>query len=282
MSSDYIVKRISADVSCLGEGIFFCAKSNCLYWLDILNSKLFRYSLVDNTQNKIDLGHHPSVILAINDNELLYIDSIGVKSYDLLTNNCHTLCIHLEHNTEKFRANDGVILSNGDICYGTMGYEPQQKTGKIYYLQSFKNPIIMDFGIHIPNGFVEFENKLLITDSLSKIIYQFDTSECGLTNKTVWADMSDKSYTPDGGFISKSGFLHFALWDGYAVLVMDKQANIVNRIDLPIPRPTNCVLVDNRWLYVTSATEGLDNGVIQKYPYSGSTLVVDLGENYAF
>ncbi len=98
----------------------------------------------------------------------------------------------------------------------------------------------------------------------------------------MWKDFSNEEYTPDGGFLSDRGYVHLALWDGAAILVLNQNGEEVNKIKLPVLRPTNCSIYKNRWLYVTSASDDMTNEQLELYPLSGKTLVVDLGNNYEF
>ena len=130
-----------------------------------------------------------------------------------------------------------------------------------------------------------FGDRLYLSDSLLRHTYILQLKDLNFLSSndlTLWKDFSDCDYTPDGGFISKRGYLHIALWDGSAIGVFDMDGNLMHEIVLPVLKPTNCVLFDNRWLYVTSAKEGMTKEQLLKYPLSGKTLQVDLGVDYEY
>jgi sugar lactone lactonase YvrE len=57
------------------------------------------------------------------------------------------------------------------------------------------------------------------------------------------------------------------------VLELDIVGNIIDQIELSIPRPTSCVLNPNQdTLFITSAQEGLSREDLLKYPLSGTMI----------
>lgn len=177
-------------------------------------------------------------------------------------------------------------MSNGNLIFGTMSFEPEKAVGKIYTWNNHNNVMKShELGIHIPNTFIFSEDCVYLSDSLLQRTYILQLKDLNFLSRddlTLWKDFSDCTYTPDGGFISKRGYLHIALWDGCAIAVFDKDGNLMHEIVLPVLKPTNCVLLNNRWLYVTSAKEGMTKEQLLKYPLSGRTLQVDLGVDYEY
>lgn len=280
-----IVKVIDAPKSNLGEGIYLDRSSSELYWLDIIGNSIYRYDLRNNVLiNDYKVELNPSCILSISDSFIKYVDREGVKKIDKITGKQVCNILSVNHDTIEYRANDGVELRNGSIVFGSMSTENNENPGLIYTIVNGEiTPY--DFGIGIPNTFVYDEEYLYISDSYNKKTYKIKTTSSlrfeseGLQ---LWKDFSDKDYTPDGGCISEKGYLHIALWGGGAVGVYDKYGNTKKMITLPVLQPTNCIILDNRWLFITSAFEGMTEEQLKEYPLSGQTLVVDLGNNYEY
>ncbi|QTE85286.1 SMP-30/gluconolactonase/LRE family protein [Shewanella algae] len=281
------ITTLDTPASELGEGIFLDEKSMILYWVDINNSKLFQYDLnIDELITTYQLAMNPSCILSVVEGLLTYIDSEGIKQLCTATGKLSLVIRHLAHDARGFRANDGVKLPNGNLVFGTMSFHPEQTVGKIYTLNSHDNDMkVHQLGIHIPNTFIPSEDCVYLSDSLLQRTYILNLKDLNcLTcdNLILWKDFSDYHFTPDGGCISERGYLHIALWDGAAIGVFDKDGNVMHEIVLPVLKPTNCTLLDNRWLYVTSAREGMTESQLHKYPLSGRTLLVDLGVDYVY
>ena len=72
--------------------------------------------------------------------------------------------------------------------------------------------------------------------------FQFSKNWETVVNKSTWLDLSEEKLTPDGGCISSDGRIFIAIWDGFKVIELNVNGNIVNEFKVPVPRPTNCVL----------------------------------------
>ncbi|MEJ2767034.1 SMP-30/gluconolactonase/LRE family protein [Photobacterium sp. MCCC 1A19761] len=277
------IKVLKTPASELGEGVFLDKMTQKLYWLDIVNNNLYQYSLrEDKLINTFALEGNPSCIFSVSDESLTYVNNVGVKQVNLIDGTTKLQVIHSKHCPKKLRANDGVVLSDSSIIYGTMGYSPEVEEGKIYRLDKKGRVNVYELGVRIPNTFIEFDNKLLVSDSLKQRIYEIDLIHSQEPQLRLWKDFSSSNYTPDGGCLSERGYVHVALWDGSAIAVMDENGKVVRKVDLPVLRPTNCIIYANRWLYVTSAYEGMTEAQLEKYPLSGKTLEIDLGSNYDY
>lgn len=279
------VKALNTPLSELGEGIYIDKKLCILYWVDINKSILYQYDIkADQLVKTFYLVDNPSCILSASYDSLIYVDRTGVKRLDLKGGAVTVLSTHPFHNSELFRANDGTLLSDGGLLYGTMSFIPENSPGKIYYRDCYGITSSYEFGIHIPNTFTQIGNNILISDSLKKCIYALEITSLqdGIVELKEWKDLSTFEYTPDGGCLSYKGNLHIALWNGAAVAIFNKHGEMLKLIKVPVLKPTNCEIYNNRWLYVTSAREGMTAAQLKQYPLSGNTLVVDLGDNYEY
>ncbi|GAL22066.1 gluconolactonase [Vibrio maritimus] len=279
-------KVLDAPASDLGEGIFLDKNSMVLYWVDINNNNLFKYDILTNKLlSKIEVPNNPSCIISVQEDRVTYTDSESVSTICSRTGKISRLFDHIGHDPVNFRANDGVALSDGCMIYGTMSFHPELIAGKIYVLEKNKTLKAHDLGIHIPNTFISSNEHIYVSDSLKKCTYVVNVEENNVIDENslrIWKNFSNCSYTPDGGCISSKGYLHIALWDGASIGVFDQNGKNMKKIHLPVLKPTNCIISENRWLYVTSAKEGMTQKQLNKYPLSGKTLVVDLGDDYEY
>ncbi len=263
----------------LGEGLFIERGSSCVFWTDIAESLVYRKFPESDQCDSYDVGGHPSVILAVNGSKLLFCNLDGLVSLDLESRDQAILSENPDIVGDKgLRANDGVAFDNGIVVYGTMGLEPQVNTGGLY-LYDGNTTRSLDTPIGIPNGFIRLdESTILIADSLVKKVnlYKFDKKAKVLRFVSCWHDFSSDCFTPDGGCTDYNGKVYFALWDGNGVAVLDYSGNLVEIIELPVPRPTNCKLAGEKRLIVTTAREGLSREQLQEAPLSGSVLEIHL------
>lgn len=275
--------NISVFAACactLGEGIYFDELRRYIYWVDIVESNIYRKSVdgFDGKYETFSAGNLPSAILTVSDDVVTYLDKTGICILNVKMQNISSLSKTPYVEQEGYRGNDATVLDDGSILYGTMYQYPQKKESALYRLVSGNVNELKGISFGIPNTFIELDNEILVSDSLEKRVYSISKNFDVKIEKNLWKDFSTSDCTPDGGCADKHGNIYISMWDGFCVCVLDRDGNEKYRVDLPVPRPTNCTLVDERWLYVTTAREGLTDELLRKYPLSGSVFVIDMGK----
>ncbi|QYK10444.1 SMP-30/gluconolactonase/LRE family protein [Shewanella mangrovisoli] len=272
------IKVFSSSVCTLGEGIYFDKVERELYWLDIVESKIYRKKINDlsDEYEVFSIGTMPSTVLSVESGVITFLDKIGICAYDTASNKLFTLYKTPYPDAKGYRGNDATILNDGTALFGTMYRNPNEKKGNLYHLTSHGVFEIEDVYFSIPNTFIELDNAILISDSFEQRIYSVSKNFKSKVIKALWKDYSEEMFTPDGGCVDIYGNIYISMWDGFCVSVFDNTAKQKYKIELPVPRPTNCVLVDERWLYVTTARDGLSEEQIRQYPLSGKVFVIDL------
>ena len=207
------------------------------------------------------------------------------SSDGIVTFNVATRALNLVDKTPNFllskanRSNDGVMISDGIYIYGVMN-KSLDTTGAIVVSKN-KQSHVADDDIFIPNTFINIPgtNDLLITDSMKykTFKYQFSKNWDTIISKNIWLDLLKEELAPDGGCISSDGRIFIAIWNDFKIIELDIDGNIINKIKVPVPRPTNCALdATEEKLFVTSAYEGLPNNKRKQYPLSGLIIEVDI------
>ncbi len=267
--------KLKNQISCkcsLGEGLLVSNSFNS--WVDINNDNLFIYK--DSKAKKINLNSKPSVCLDVKKNIITLGCDKGLSQYDLDTCLETVISNKFDHDISLYRSNDGCSM-NDDFILGFMHRErPEKYKGYIYYISNSCWHLI-DSTISIPNGFIEIDQrKILISDSLSGEIWLFEFEINGtLKSKKLWAKI-EGSIAPDGGCIVEEMIL-ISLWDNSSIGVFKKNGELIEILDIPVLRPTNCKFLKNKSeLWVTSAMEGLSKSHKRAYPSSGDTLVFDI------
>lgn len=277
----YSVQELWKSSMSLGEGLFI--QDNSLYFLDINESQLM--VLNDASQKSIpkiyELPEQASAIWKVDNNSVYLATESGIAKFNLPTSNWSIVCsLPAEHLDKNFRANDGGELFSESYLFGTMEKAPTGLNGAIYLYQGGTIEQVYQ-GIAIPNTFVRLNPvEILISDSFEQKIYKyvFCSTKRIFLEKHIWLDLSSEHFVPDGGCIDSEGNIYIAMWDGARINKYDPHANLLQSYDLPAIRPTNCKLSeDQKTLYVTTATEGLSQQLIEQYPLSGSVLEVKLG-----
>lgn len=237
----------------LGEGLFVL--NDKIYWVDINKNRIFFLNQDDicffKTYNK------PSVIFSVNDNEILFGSDRGITKYNILSKK-EKVCNESPKDIYKnFRSNDGTNYNNLFLLGFMHRSNPDLNAGYIYAIDN-NGWVMIDNEIKIPNSFIKISNsQILISDSFEKKIWLFEFDESkNFKSKTLWAEINN-NYSPDGGCFFDDK-IYISMWDGYGIGVFNKIGNMINFIDLPVKRPTNCKFEEkSSILWITSASEGI-------------------------
>ena len=257
----------------LGEGLW--VKEGKAAWVDINKGQLLVCK--ESTFNCYSILDKPSIVYQFEENEVSMGSDKGVTLFNTITKQEVLLSdVSSKHNIEEYRSNDGGFCGEYQLLSFMHKTDPENNLGFVYIV-SKKSFFLLDNSLHIPNSFIEIEpSKILISDSLKGKIWLYQLDKSGnLVKKILWAQL-EPGIAPDGGCLV-GDLVFVALWDGASIAVFDKDGKLLNKLTVPIIRPTNCkfdAFLSQLW--VTSACEGLSEEQMSLYPYSGNTLVYDL------
>ena len=263
----------------LAEGPYWSNSHSELFWVDILTRTLFRKSL----QGKMKSYSLPETLTSfyVNDSVLFGCTNSGFCSFDLDTNEFERL-IEIEASNKANRSNDGRYDGQGGFVFGTMGWDGNQRSGSIYYVDTVRLDYkILDTGFFIPNGFAfnADASEILIADSYLKIIYKYnyDSEKRLLKNKRIFADLSTAESSPDGMATSSQNLVWNAEWGGAKLTQYNFNGEKTSQIPLQVLKPTSCAFggEDDGLLFITSARAEMNEYQLERYPDSGSVLCLD-------
>lgn len=265
---------VLASNNILGEGLHI--SSTGVFWLDIIKSQLF--VLKDSgIMDAFTLPEQASAILKVQDNIVFLASISGICSFNLVNQDWSVISSFSEPLGHTMRANDGAKIDDVRCLFGTMEKNPTGLEGALYVSTPSTIRKLYD-GIGIPNTFIKLSDQsFLISDSLLSHVYMFtfNAEFTEILKKHLWLDLSNEVYTPDGGCIDKDGNIYIAMWGGACINKYDCDGNLIQSIEVPALKPTNCKLsFDKQSLLVTTATEGMADEDLKKYPMSGSLLEI--------
>jgi len=276
------MKVFSEETNDLGEGPLWHPVRNSLFWLDILNRRLFEKNLESKNPEADRSWLLPELTSVIahdkNDENILWmVTDKSFGKYDLSKCSYHPILdLGLEH---SFRANDGGVSPDGAFWFGTMEWSPSEINGSIYSISASAKLKKQPVKLGIPNTFCwdSQGTVLFISDSLQQKIFSFRVHNQVLDSKTirVLVDLSDGESTPDGGAIDSNNFLWNAHWDGHKVVKYDGYGEAHNEIPMPVPKPTSCCFggPEYKHLFVTSARATINKEEIIRYPMAGNVFI---------
>jgi sugar lactone lactonase YvrE len=169
------------------------------------------------------------------------------------------------------RFNDGAVDRAGRFWAGSYG----AKSNHLYRLDADLSVQRLASGLKIPNGigWSPDNRYLYFTDSMKHKIYRYEFElETGQIRKRItWVDSEKQPGVPDGLTVDQEGNVWSARWDGWCIDVYNPAGRQIDKISVPVPRPTSICFggPDLRTLYITSARGDLDDQVLNQAPLSG-------------
>ena len=248
--------EIVADFQCeTGEGPIWHEAEQRLYWVDIPQSRLFRYDPASGDSEMFDTGEPVGGFTVQEDGALLLFMARGaVRTWR--DGEFQTVIeeIPAERNN---RFNDVIADPEGRVFCGTM---PDPERGaRLYRLDTDRALTRVLDGVALSNGmgFTPDLRQMYYTDTRKFVIYRFDydRSTGAISDRQVFARVSECEGKPDGMTVDSEGCVWSARWDGGRLVRYSPGGEEVMRVDLPAPK-VSCLTFggpDYTDMYVTTA-----------------------------
>ncbi|MEH6551735.1 MAG: SMP-30/gluconolactonase/LRE family protein [Pseudomonadales bacterium] len=277
------VQCLSDTASDLGEGVFWHEAEAAVYWVDIMQSYLYRLT----ASGELESWHIPGQISAVvpcSSGGLLATLENGLVHIDVNTQTTR-LIRPLETDIPDNRFNDGCSDSKGQLWFGSMDKQQQHKSGQFYRMNNAGEiSSIPSFGKHIiTNGpAISCDGHwVFYTDTMEQSIFRASILVDGSPGESeVHINFDDQPGYPDGMCTDTDNGLWVCHFGGSRVTRFTAEGIKDFHIDLPVPNPTKCAFggKELQTLYITSATEGLDEQQRKNYPLSGGFFAVELSQ----
>ena len=254
----------------LGEGPIWVAREQALYWVDIPEKKLFRWTQAEGVRATEPAVHICSLapragggfigggydgFLAIEGER---IERIGAPGPELPSN----------------RFNDGKVDREGRFWAGTMDRFERDASGSLYRLDPDLSWTRIDSGYRVTNGpaFSLDGRTLYHTDSALQRVYAFNLAADGsVSNRRTFLQFGEGEGYPDGMTVDAEDCLWIAFWDGWCVRRFSPAGARLAELKTPVQRPTSCAFggPDLDRLFITSASRGLGSDDLKMQPNAG-------------
>jgi xylono-1,5-lactonase len=281
------IKKIVSCQCLLGEGPVWFPEKRLLYWVDILENKIFCYSPSTQKYNFWLITEHIGFILITDNNQIIG----GLKS------GLHFLTLNKDGTSSKkridridtfnkrIRFNDGMMDEEGGVICCSMDMAGKENLGKYFYYDRNQKRKIIDKGYVIANGpaLSARSNFLYTVESvgnqfLKKGIYvsEFNRSKEKTTNRKLLIDWRWKS-SPDGVVTDKNGDVWVGEFGGNNLRCFGFNGNLKTEIGLPawnITKATFDYKGKNTSIYVTSAKFSVSKNKLKMFPDTGDVLEI--------
>jgi sugar lactone lactonase YvrE len=250
----------------LGEGALWHPVCERLFWFDILNRTLHSQS------ESWTFAEMASAAGWIDRDTLLIASETGLTRMDLTTGKRQAVA---RVGGPATRSNDGRADRQGGFWFSTMGRRAEPGAGAIW--RWHKGELRQLFpGITIPNAicFTPDGKAAHFTDTVTAKMMKvaLDPQGWPLGSPQVWLDLSAEGLNPDGAVVDAEGLFWNAQWGASRVAAYAPDGTEVRSVETPGAPQASCPAfggADMTTLFVTTALEGMTQGVRAKYPASG-------------
>ncbi len=261
----------------LGEGPAWDAKTQTLYWVDILAKRIHAFK--DGRHDFLQLDEYVGCLAPRRDGGLI---ATLHASFVALSGRGHQptfLASVTEPAANRF--NDGKCDPAGRLLAGTMDMGETNPSGNLYSLETGKQPRKLLDGIRISNGLTWSPDYKIFyhidtpTRQVRAFDYDLDTGD--LSNPRLAVEIPSEMGWPDGMTSDMEGRLWIALWGGARVSRWNPATGKLEaEVSVPALQTSSCVFGGARRdiLFVTSARVGMNESALAQYPLSGGVFQI--------
>lgn len=259
----------------LGEGPSWDAVNGCLYWVDILKSKLHVYDPGTKKSQTYAFDQHVCAVAPKTHNEVVLAMQHGFYLFHFDTEDLSFIC-DPEAKMPENRFNDGKCDPAGRFWAGTMEHTGTQTKGALYRLNTDLSVQKVLSPVRISNGLAWSPNykTMYYIDTPTQTVVAFDYQlETGsIEQRRVCVKIPEEEGAPDGMTIDERGMLWIAHWGGGKISRWDPDTGIrLGEVFIPCSHVTSCVFGGEQLdeLFITTARVGLDDRQLEDEPSAG-------------
>lgn len=269
----------------LGEGPWWDAAGQALWWVDAWQSRVWRLDAGATQATFLalpaPLAGEPigSMVLDV-EGRLVCAMRRDFWRVDPSTGAASLLAEGERGRPPTNRLNDGKCDRAGRYWCGSLNTDWRHASGALYRLDpdGRVDCVIDAHGISNGIAFSPDDRVFYFADTSAGVVWRFDFDLASGTigNRRMFIDMRDAPGQLDGATVDAEGNYWSALFGAAAVACFDPDGRLVRRIEVPTRHPTMCTFggaaLDT--LYVTTARRFLEPAELAAQPLAGSLLAI--------
>lgn len=265
----------------LGEGPHWDHKAQQLYWVDILSNTIHRFDPATKEHETALTVSTVGFAAMSDDGRLVAGLQDGIYMVDFNSGGTQMM-IRPKYADPLNRFNDGKCDRRGRLWAGTMNHADHHKNSGAFYRYDEGGLFEQETGIFVSNGlgWSPDNQTMYYTDTRRNTIwaYDYDIETGEATNRRDFIVFKGDNGRPDGMCVDSQGRLLVCLWGGARIEIFTAEGEPYGKIDIPAPHITCCCFggADLKTLYITTASTGLDEASMKKWPDSGKIFVVQM------
>lgn len=271
------LENVVRSQSKLGEGPLWSVEEQSLYWVDIHNCRVERFTPASRDHRVFEFDTAITALGFRSRGGFVAATARGI-GFMQLSSLTPDIAAHPEVDKLYNRFNDAAVDPQGRFWGGTMYEGPdtgEPTEGRLYRFDSDGSLHLMETGLTISNGMGWSPDlkTMYFTDTLRRVIYayDFDPASGTIDRRRVFVDSSSEDGYPDGMEVDSDGGVWSARWGGWKVSRYDPDGKVEREIRLPVECPTSCAFGGEglNELYITSAWTALTDEQRRQQPMAG-------------
>jgi sugar lactone lactonase YvrE len=270
----------------LGEGPTWDHDSQRLYWVDILENRIYRYDPADESTSSWATPEHVGFVVVRSDGGLVAGFKSGLHHVALDDDGSVTASRidRIDRNRDDVRFNDATSDAEGRIWACTLGGTPEEPLGTYYCYGSDLSRRTVDSGYLVANGpALSPDRRLLYTVETAGhpgrpqgVYVSRLTLDGTLEGQRLLIDWRAYDSAPDGVVTDGEGNLWLGEFRGNVVRCFSRDGEQLASVSLPAWSVTKAAFGGRRGdlLYVTSARVEADEETLARYPDTGGVIEV--------
>jgi sugar lactone lactonase YvrE len=285
-TSHGITARCLVNPGCsLGEGPTWDPDSQRLYWVDILENRIYRHDSADGSTRSWATPEHVGFVVVRPAGGLV----AGFKSglHHVILNDDGTVTAsridRVDGNRQDVRFNDATYDADGRIWACTLGGTPEEPLGTYYCYDSALNRRTVDDGYLVANGpALSPDRRLLYTVETGghpgrrRGVYVSRITDGALEAQRLLIGWDAYDSSPDGVVTDSEGNLWLGEFRGNVLRCFNPVGMEIASVPLPAWNVTKAEFGGRQrdLVYVTSARVDVDTETIARYPDTGGVIEV--------
>lgn len=258
----------------LGEGPAWDEKTQTLFWVDIIQKKIYA-----GIEVLAELDDFIGCLAPCKNGHLILGKRASFVDFDPVTSR-QTLLFALNEPATN-RLNDGKCDPGGRFIAGTMDMNEKDPTGSVYSFDGTGARTLLH-DVTISNGMawsLDYKKFYYIDTPTRQVkAFDYDLTSGEISNPRTAIRVPESLGWPDGMTSDTEGNLWIALWGGAAVSRWNPDTGqLLEQIQVPALHTSSCVFGgrNRNELYITSARKNMSEADLQKYPLSGGLFRVE-------
>ena len=238
------ITRLELPRCSVGEGPVWDVAEQALYYIDILEKRVFRWDPANGGPRTWDVPDIVGSMALREEGGAIVALGSGVHTLDFATGAVEPLAL-LDPPDPRVQLADGKVDRAGRFVFGTSHRQAREPVGGLYSLGPDGAIAQLDSALILGNGpcFSPDDRTLYHADSMRQAIYayDYDLATGAVSNRRRFFDCTPYGPIPDGATIDAAGDMWLAVCEGGVVLRLSPAGEVRQVIEMPTRLPASCM-----------------------------------------